>query len=79
MIEKGRYSFFGVMHINVMDIKYEDGDIHYFVQPDVNPEGWWINSNSMKRICTDFNLTYVGPYVPIQPKPYLKEFSFFVK
>lgn len=76
MIAIGRYSFFGVTHINIIDVKYEGGDTYYFVQPDVNPEGWWIDSGAMKKVYDDFNLMYVGPYIPIQPKPYLKEFNF---
>jgi hypothetical protein len=78
MIEKGRYSFYGITNINVIDIKHEDGDTHYFIQPDVNPEGWWVTADNMKRIYKDFNLLYVGPYIPIQPKTYLKEFRFSV-
>lgn len=76
MIKLGRYSFYGVTHINISDIKYEDGLINYFIQPDVNPDGWWVTSYKMEQIFIDFNLTYIEPYIPIKPKPYLREFRF---
>ena len=76
MIKLGRYSFYGITHINIIDVKHEDGDTHYFIQPDVNPDGWWVTSNKIQQIFIDFDMRYVEPYTPIQPKPYLREFRF---
>lgn len=71
----GRYIFYGAF-INVTDVKYEGGDIYYFIMPDVTFEGWWLDSEDFGRLISSDQLLYVGPYNPITPKQYLKEFSF---
>ena len=76
MIQIGRYSFFDITYVNITAIKSFDDETYFFFQPDVNPEGWWIPSETMRRVYDEFRLKYVGPYIPIQPKPYLKEFRF---
>ena len=78
MINLGQYYFYGT-HINITDVKYEDGITYYFIKPDVNPEGWWSSSDRVEKLFSDFQLSYVGPCRLIEPAPYLKEFRFPVE
>lgn len=76
MIQVGRYSFYDVTYVNITNIKIEADETYFFIRPDVNPEGWWVTSETMRRVYDEWKLKYVGPYIPMQPRPFLKEFCF---
>lgn len=76
MIELGSYLFFNMCHMNILGYKNEDGFDYYLINSDISTDGRWMESQTLQPLLDMGHIIYVGPYIPIKPVKYIREFKF---